>query len=183
MEKKENSEFCVSLKLLNRSPHRACAPRQWWERKLCRTPPGPAESLRQDDWRRGRWHTLPRRRHTVQEPLCQLHWCKWWPEENVEQGVSLLLKRLMWPTREDADSCASVTYLSLVVCGYSTHIVMNSGQDGDGLLCDVHSGKDHGCLWDARQPCGQLLGREVVKLQVHMVLLWTDAPEGIKAEI
>lgn len=85
----------------------------------------------------------------------------------------------MCPVHEDADGCAHVTYLSLIVCGYSTHIVMNSGQDRDGLLCDVHSSKDHGCLRDARQPCGQLLGREVVKLQVHMVLLWTDTPEGI----
>lgn len=78
---------------------------------------------------------------------------------------------------------ADVTYLSLVVCGYSTHIVMNSGQDRDGLLCDVDSSEDHRRLRDARQPCGQLLGREVVKLQVHVVLLWTNTPKGIKTGI
>lgn len=78
---------------------------------------------------------------------------------------------------------ADVTYLSLVVCGYSTHIVMNSGQDRDGLLCDVDSSEDHGRLRDARQPCGQLLGREVVKLQVHVVLLRTNTPKGIKTGI
>ncbi len=46
----------------------------------------------------------------------------------------------------DAYDCAHMTYLSLVVCGYSTHIVMNGGQDGDGLFGDVDSSKDHGRL-------------------------------------
>lgn len=60
---------------------------------------------------------------------------------------------------------------------------MDGGQDGDRLLCDVDSGKDHGRLRDAGQPCGQLLGGQVVKLQVHVVLLRTHAPKNVMIEI
>lgn len=74
-------------------------------------------------------------------------------------------------------------YLSLVVCWYSTHVVMNSGKDGDGLFGDVDSSKDHSRLRDTWQPCGQLLWRQVVKLQVHVVLLWTNTPEGTETGI
>ena len=79
--------------------------------------------------------------------------------------------------------CAHVTYLSLIVCGYSTHVVVNSGQDRNGLFSDVDSSKDHSCLGNTRQPCGQLLGRQMVKLQVHMILLWSNTPEAIKKGI
>lgn len=60
---------------------------------------------------------------------------------------------------------------------------MNGGQDGDRLLCDVDSGKDHGRLGDARQSGGQLLRGQVVELQVHVVLLWTDTPKDIRETI
>lgn len=76
-----------------------------------------------------------------------------------------------------------MTYLSLVVCGYSTHVVVNSGQDRNGLFSDVDSSKDHSCLGDTRQPCGQLLGRQMVKLQVHVILIWSNTPEAIKKGI
>lgn len=59
---------------------------------------------------------------------------------------------------------------------------MDGGQDGDRLLCDVHSGKDHGRLGDAGQSGGQLLGGQVVELQVHVVLLWTDTPKDIRTQ-
>lgn len=75
---------------------------------------------------------------------------------------------------------AEIMYLSLVVCGYSTHVVVDGGQDRDGFFGDVDSSEDHGCLWDTRQPCGQLLRRQVVKLQVYVVLLWTNTSEEIK---
>lgn len=73
-----------------------------------------------------------------------------------------------------------VTYLSFIVCGYSPHIVMNSRQDGDGLFGNVDTSKDHGSLWNARKPGGQLLGREVVQLEVHVVLFGTNTPESAK---
>lgn len=53
---------------------------------------------------------------------------------------------------------------------------MNSRQDGDGLFGNVDTSKDHGGLRDAGKPGGQLLGREVVKLEVHVVLFWTNTP-------
>lgn len=43
-------------------------------------------------------------------------------------------------------TCGSGTYLSFIVCGYPSHIVMNSRQDGDGLLGNVNTSKDHGSL-------------------------------------
>lgn len=73
----------------------------------------------------------------------------------------------------------SAANLSLVVCGNATHVVVDGGQDGDRLLCDVDSGKDHGRLRDAGQPGGQLLGGQVVELQEHVVLLWTHTPEDM----
>lgn len=85
-------------------------------------------------------------------------------------------------TRVDLRSCAHITHLSLVVCGYSTHVVMNRWQDRDGFFSDVDTSKDHGRLRNTRQPCGQLLGRQVVKLQVHMVLFWTNTPEGTDSD-
>lgn len=74
-------------------------------------------------------------------------------------------------------------YLPLVVCGYSSHIVVNCWQDGDGLFSHVNSGKDHGRLRDPRQPCGELLGGQMMELQVHVVLLWADTPEELKTQI
>lgn len=83
--------------------------------------------------------------------------------------MPLLLRTRPW--------CRQTAYLSFVVCGDSSHVVVNCGQDGDGLFGDVHSSKDHRRLRDPGQPCGQLLRRQVVKLQVHVVLLWTDTPK------
>jgi len=42
--------------------------------------------------------------------------------------------------------CEQMMYLSFVVCGNSSHIVMNCGQDGDWLFSDIDSSKDHGRL-------------------------------------
>lgn len=77
---------------------------------------------------------------------------------------------------------AAAANLSFVVCWNATHVVMDGGQDGDRLLCDVDSGKDHGRLRDARQPGGQLLGGQVVELQVHVVFLWTHTPKDMKIQ-
>ena len=40
----------------------------------------------------------------------------------------------------------TASYLSPVVGGDSSHVVVYSGQDGDGLFGDVHAGEDHGGL-------------------------------------
>lgn len=57
---------------------------------------------------------------------------------------------------------------------------MNSRQDRDGLFGNVDTSKDHGCLRDAGKSGGQLLGREVVQLEVHVILIGTDASESVK---
>ncbi|MEQ2192499.1 hypothetical protein XENOCAPTIV_012548, partial [Xenoophorus captivus] len=75
-----------------------------------------------------------------------------------------------------------MTYLPLVVSGYSSHIVVHCGQDRDGLFSDVDSSEDHGRLRDSRQPCGQLLRRQVVELQVHVILLRTHTSKEIRKD-
>ena len=67
-------------------------------------------------------------------------------------------------------------YLSLVVGWDATHVVVHSGQHGDGVFGDVHASEDHGRLGDAGQTGGQLLRGQVVQLQVDVVLLWTHTP-------
>lgn len=42
--------------------------------------------------------------------------------------------------------CALTPYLPLEVCGYSTHVVVDGGQDRDGLFSDVDTSKDHSRL-------------------------------------
>lgn len=88
-----------------------------------------------------------------------------------------------WRSQWKNWACRHVTYLSFVVCGYSTHIIVNSRQDRDGLFGNVNPSKDHGSLWNARKPGGQLLRREVVELEVHVVFLWTNTPEGAKRSL
>lgn len=66
-------------------------------------------------------------------------------------------------------------HLAAVICWYATHVVVHSGQHWDGFAGDIDAGKDHGRLGDARQTLSQLLGRQVMQLQVHMILFGTNA--------
>lgn len=72
-------------------------------------------------------------------------------------------------------SIAAVTHLTLVVGGHTTHVVVHGWQHWYRLPGDVHSSEDHGSLRDTWQPGGQLIWRQMVQLQVYMVLLWTTA--------
>lgn len=56
-----------------------------------------------------------------------------------------------------------------------THVIVDGGYHGDGFPGDVDTREDHRGLRDSRQPGGQLLGRQVMKLQVDVVLLRSDA--------
>lgn len=60
---------------------------------------------------------------------------------------------------------------------------MNRGQDRDGLFSHVDSSEDHGRLGDPGQPGGQLLRRQVVELQVHMVLVRTHTSTESRAAV
>ncbi len=113
-------------------------------------------------------------------------WVITWYKKNKHEklchfaGMDAHSEALKWGGNVGRHKRLHVTHLTLEVCWYSTHIIMDCGQDGDGLLRDVDSSKDHSRLWDTWKPCGQLLWRQVVKLQVHVVLLWTNTPERIK---
>lgn len=74
-------------------------------------------------------------------------------------------------------------YLSLIVGGDSSHVVVDGGQDRDGLFGDIHASEDHGGLRDAWQAGGQLLWREMVQLQVRMVLLWATSPRNTQIKV
>src|SRR5690349_14387874 len=60
-------------------------------------------------------------------------------------------------------------------CMYAMH-GCNGIREHSGYLCDVHASKDGSRLTDARQPLGQQLWRQMVEVQVDVVLLWTTAP-------
>ena len=61
--------------------------------------------------------------------------------------------------------------LAAIVGGDAAHVVVDGGDDGDGLPGHVHPGEDHGGLGDAGQPGGQLLWGQMVELQVDVILL------------
>jgi len=69
-------------------------------------------------------------------------------------------------------------YLSLVVSGNTSHVVMDSGKDGDGLPSYIYSSKDHCSLRNARQTGGQLLRGQMVQLQVYVVFFRSTATEN-----
>lgn len=64
--------------------------------------------------------------------------------------------------------------LTSVPRGNTTHVVVNSGQDGDGLLGNVDTGEDAGSLRDTGQTLVQDLRRQVAELQVDVVLVRAD---------
>lgn len=62
-------------------------------------------------------------------------------------------------------------YLSGVVGGSPTHVVVHRREHWYGLFGDVHTCKDLGCLGDAREACGQDLWWKVTELQQDVVRL------------
>ena len=63
----------------------------------------------------------------------------------------------------------------MVVGRHAAHVVVHGRDDRDRLLGHVDAGKDGGGLADARQALGEQLGRQVVEVQVDVVLLRPDA--------
>lgn len=61
--------------------------------------------------------------------------------------------------------------LTVVVGGDTTHVVVDSGQDGDGLLGDVNTSEDLRSLGDTGQSLVENLSRQVRELEEEMVLL------------
>jgi len=53
----------------------------------------------------------------------------------------------------------------------TTHVVMDGGQDRDGLLANIHSSKDAGSLRDTRETLSKNVGGQMAQLEVDVVLL------------
>ncbi|EJK57810.1 hypothetical protein THAOC_22107, partial [Thalassiosira oceanica] len=65
--------------------------------------------------------------------------------------------------------------LPVVIRRYATHVVVDRGKDGDGLLRHVDAGEDGGGLRDARQALGEEVRGQVVEVEVAVVLLGSHA--------
>ena len=61
--------------------------------------------------------------------------------------------------------------LTSVLGGNTTHVVVDGGQDGDGLLGDINTSENGGGLGDTRQTLVKDLRRQVAELEVDVVLL------------
>jgi len=68
-----------------------------------------------------------------------------------------------------------VQYLSVVIGGNTTHIVVDSRKDRNRLLRDIHTGEDLRSLRDTRKTLGKKLGRKMVQVQVNVVLVRSAA--------
>mmetsp|Transcript_13059 Transcript_13059/g.24770 ORF Transcript_13059/g.24770 Transcript_13059/m.24770 type:complete len:462 (-) Transcript_13059:507-1892(-) len=108
-------------------------------------------------------------------------------DNNVQQGIgtksvrpvnastrSLASSHESWQDRIGVVLCCH-DHLSVVVCRDATHVVMHSRDDWDWLLCDVYASKDSSGLTDTWQSLRQKLWRQVVKMQVDVVLLLADS--------
>ena len=63
----------------------------------------------------------------------------------------------------------------MIVGGNAAHVVVHGGQHGNGLLCDVHLGKDPCGLSNARQPFRDDGWIQVGQVQVYVVLFRSEA--------
>mmetsp|Transcript_40257 Transcript_40257/g.101331 ORF Transcript_40257/g.101331 Transcript_40257/m.101331 type:complete len:257 (+) Transcript_40257:765-1535(+) len=66
-------------------------------------------------------------------------------------------------------------HLAVVVGGDAAHVVVDGGQDGDGLLVHIHARKDLGRFLDARQALVDNVLAEVGQLEQRVVLLGATA--------
>lgn len=64
--------------------------------------------------------------------------------------------------------------LTGVLGGDTTHVVVDGGEDGNGLLGNVDTGEDRGGLRDTGETLVENLSRQVRKLEVDVVLIGTD---------
>merc|ERR1719341_1342499 len=72
--------------------------------------------------------------------------------------------------------CIKCKSFAAVVGGDATHVVVDSGNDRDGLPGDIYTSKDHRSLGDTWQPGHQLLRGQMVQLQEDVILFWATAP-------
>jgi hypothetical protein len=65
--------------------------------------------------------------------------------------------------------------LTSVASRDATHVVVDSGKNGNGLLADINAGKDTSGLRDTRQTLSKNFSGQVAELEVDVILLGTDA--------
>jgi hypothetical protein len=72
--------------------------------------------------------------------------------------------------------------LAVVVGGHAAHVVVDGGENGNGLLGHVDAGEDLGGLADAGQTLGEDVRGDVREIEEHVVLVLTDAAAGTDLE-
>lgn len=65
-------------------------------------------------------------------------------------------------------------HLTSVPGGDTTHVVVDGGKDGDGLLANIDTSEDTSGLRDTGETLGKNLGGEMAQLEVDVVLLRAD---------
>ena len=97
---------------------------------------------------------------------------------SIETGNSLVLAVLV-----DGDDLTGVLCRDTTHCGWSVKllgqdstltVVVDGGQNGNGLLGDIDTREDGGSLGDTREALLEDLGGQMAELQVDMVLLGAD---------
>jgi hypothetical protein len=106
----------------------------------------------------------PSKDHNVQQRVCAK------PVRAMHRRARGLSSRHQARNHGIRVALLGVDHLAIVVGGNTPHVVVDGGQDRDGLLCDVNSGKDGGRLGDSRKALLQDLGGQVVQVQVDVVL-------------
>lgn len=64
--------------------------------------------------------------------------------------------------------------LTGIASGDTTHVVVDGGKNGNGLLADINTSKDASSLRDTGQTLGKNLGRQMAELEVDVVLVGAD---------
>ncbi len=63
-------------------------------------------------------------------------------------------------------------HFAVEVGGNAAHVVVDSGQNGDGLFGQVDAREDLGCLADTGQPLVEDVSGDVWKIQKHVILVF-----------
>mmetsp|Transcript_20512 Transcript_20512/g.52063 ORF Transcript_20512/g.52063 Transcript_20512/m.52063 type:complete len:434 (+) Transcript_20512:262-1563(+) len=111
----------------------------------------------------------PAEHHDVEQrvgtqPVCAVH-----------RGAGSLACGVEAGHRRVGGAGPGVEHLALVVGGDASHVVVHRGKHRDGLFGDVHAGEDGSGLGDARQTLGEHIGRQVVEVEVDVVLVGAHA--------
>ena len=60
-----------------------------------------------------------------------------------------------------------------MIGGDASHVVVHGRQNGGGFFRDVTAREDHGRFGNAGQALGQQILRQVVQMQMNVILVWS----------